>query len=50
MVESIIERRITSSSKDYKQLNAFMKRLFPKDELMPIWAIILLTKMKITRD
>ena len=40
------EKVITRKSSDYKEISNFLKRVFPKDELMPMWLINLLSKKK----
>ena len=43
---SLIQKPINSKLHDYKEINNFMKRVFPEDELIPMWLIVLLTKKK----
>lgn len=42
---NLIEQNITPQSPDYKEIGAFMKRVFPKEELMPMWLLNMITKM-----
>ncbi len=42
----LTEKRVTRQLSDYSEIKAFMKRVFPKEELMPIWFINLLTIKK----
>ncbi len=42
----LIEKNITKKLKDYDEIGEFMKRVFPKEELMPMWLICLVSKMK----
>ena len=43
---NLTEKAITISSDDYKEIDAFMKRVFPKEELIPTWLITILAKKK----
>ncbi len=42
----LIERRVTKKLDNYNEIVEFMKRSFPKEELMPMWLLLLITKMK----
>ncbi len=39
-------KRVTKRLENYKEIKEFMKRVFPKEELLPMWILKLLTKMK----
>lgn len=41
-----IEKTIDKNNKDYKMIKKFMKRVFPKEQLYPMWGIILVSKFK----
>ncbi len=43
----LIEKNLSKKLKDYKEIGTFMKRVFPKEELMPMWLIRALTLRKI---
>ncbi len=43
---NLIEKDLSKKLSDYKEICAFMKRVFPKEELMPMWLIRLLTLRK----
>ncbi len=40
------EVNVSKKLSDYNEISAFMKRVFPKEELMPMWLIKLLTLKK----
>ncbi len=40
------ERNLSKKLEDYKEICAFMKRVFPKDELLPMWFIRVITRKK----
>lgn len=42
----LIEKKVSRKLDDYKEIKAFMARAFPKDELIPLWIINLLSVMK----
>lgn len=42
----LTEKTISKNSHDYKEIANFMKRVFPKEELMPMWLINILSKRK----
>lgn len=42
----LTEKAITPHLSDYKEIGAFMKRVFPKEELMSMGLINIITKMK----
>ncbi len=42
----LIEKKVTRKLKDYKEIEQFMKRVFPKEELFPMWMISIITLMK----
>ncbi len=39
-------KRITRKLKEYKEIGKFMKRVFPKEELMAMWLISIITAVK----
>ncbi len=43
---NLTEKKLTKHLDDYKEICNFMKRVFPKQELMPMWFIRLLTLNK----
>ncbi len=43
---NLIEKDLSRKLENYKEICQFMKRVFPKEELMPIWIIKLLTLKK----
>lgn len=42
----LIEKKIQTSDIDYHNIKDFMKRVFPKEELFPMWLLMLLGKSK----
>ncbi len=42
----LTEKNLTKHLSNYNEICAFMKRVFPKEELMPMWLIRLLTLKK----
>ncbi len=36
---NLTKKNVSKKLNDYKEIKAFMKRVFPKEELMPIWLI-----------
>ncbi len=42
----IIEKKVTRKLKNYNEIVKFMKRVFPKEELMPMWLLKLMAKKK----
>ncbi len=42
----LIEKKINKKLDDYNQIGEFMKRVFPKEELMPMWLIVFASKFK----
>ncbi len=42
----LTEKKLSKSLSNYKEVCDFMKRVFPKEELMPMWLIRLLTLNK----
>ncbi len=47
---NLTEKKLSRKLPNYKEVCAFMKRVFPKEELMPIWLIRLLTTLKKNYD
>ncbi len=43
---NLIEKKLSTKLKNYTEICQFMKRVFPKEELMPMWLIRLLTLKK----
>ncbi len=43
---NLIEKKVTKKLDNYNEIVEFMKRSFPKEELMPMWLLILVSKMK----
>ncbi len=43
---NLIEKKVTKKLDNYNEITAFMERVFPKEELMPMWLLHLITKMK----
>ncbi len=43
---NLIEKNLSKKLANYKEICDFMKRVFPKEELMPMWFIRLLTLKK----
>ncbi len=43
---NLTEKKLSRKLSNYKEICQFMKRVFPKEELMPMWLIILLTLKK----
>ena len=43
---NLTEKTITKKLDDYKDIVQFMKRVFPKEELFPMWILNLITKKK----
>ncbi len=43
---SLIKKKVTKKLNNYDEITAFMKRVFPKEELMPMWLLHLITKKK----
>ncbi len=39
-------KRITNKLHNYNEIKSFMQRVFPKEELMPMWLITLVSKLK----
>ncbi len=46
MKTKLIEKKLSSKLLDYQEVCQFLKRVFPKDELMPMWLIRLITLKK----
>ncbi|MFI3214654.1 MAG: GNAT family N-acetyltransferase [Eubacteriales bacterium] len=44
--KQLTEKNVTKKLSNYNEVKAFMGRVFPKDELMPLWFINLLTQFK----
>lgn len=42
----LTEKIVSRYSHDYKEITAFMKRVFPKEELMPMWLLSILSMKK----
>ncbi len=42
----LTEKTITRKQNDYKEIASFMKRVFPKEELIPMWLLCIATKKK----
>ncbi len=40
------EKKITKKLSNYNEIKSFMKRVFPKEELIPMWLIILIANMR----
>ncbi len=40
------EKKLSKKLSNYNEIELFMKRVFPKEELMPMWVIRTLTKIK----
>lgn len=40
------ERTINRKNKDYKKIKKFMKRVFPKEQLYPMWGTVFISKIK----
>ncbi len=43
---NLIEKKVSKKLDNYEEIKDFMKRSFPKEELMPMWLLILLSKFK----
>ncbi len=43
---NLIEKKLSKKLDNYKEICEFMKRVFPKEELIPLWFIRLLTLKK----
>ncbi len=42
----LIEKKVTKKLSNYQEISDFMKRVFPKEELMPMWLLNIITKIK----
>ena len=42
----LTEKKVSRHSYDYKDITAFMKRVFPKEELMPMWLLNIMSIKK----
>ncbi len=42
----LIEKRVNKKLENYNEIVEFMKRVFPKEELMPMWLLNIVAKMK----
>ncbi len=43
---NLIEKKITKKLGNYDEIVKFMKKSFPKEELMPMWLLLLVSKFK----
>ncbi len=43
---NLFEKKVTKKLGNYDEIAAFMKRSFPKEELMPMWLLLLISKFK----
>ncbi len=42
----LTERAVTKKLSNYNEIELFMQRVFPKEELMPMWLLNIITKFK----
>ncbi len=42
----LIEKKVNKKLHNYNEITEFMERVFPKEELMPMWLLNTITKMK----
>lgn len=42
----LYSKKVNKRLKEYKEIKKLMKRVFPKNELFPMWYLLLLSKMK----
>jgi len=42
-------KKVSKRLKEYKEIKKLMKRVFPKNELFPMWYLLLLSKMKMVQ-
>ncbi len=43
---NLTEKKLSRNLSNYQEICDFMKRVFPKEELMPMWAIMLICNLK----
>ncbi len=43
---NLIEKKVTKKLSNYQEISEFMKKVFPKEELMPMWLLNIISKIK----